>query len=1344
MPTPLRRGLRRAHRGAWLVLAAVLVVLALVIGVASQLLPWAERHPERIASWLGERAGRPVAFDRVETRWTRRGPLLRLDGLRIGAGADTVPIGEAEILVAQYAGLLPGRSFTELRLRGLALTLERQRDGRWQVRGLPGQQDGGDPLDALEGLGELQVIDGRLTVLAPALGLRVQPRRIDLRLRVDDARVRVATRAWMPGDRQPVRAVLDFDRDSGDGRAWLGMARADLSAWSAVRLAGIGPASGNGRVSAWATIRGHRVVRVQGDVDLDNVVLRGDAPAAGTAARTAALGAVTGRGQWTLATTGWRLDVPRLQTGRHGRVADVEGLAVTGGASLALVAERLEAGPALALLSLSSRVPVAARRWIATSRPRAVLRDVRYHADAAAARQLSAQVNGLSIAPSARVPGVSGIAGVLRADARSVSFVFDPVAAVSFEWPRAFDAAHVVRLSGGLVAWPQDADWQLATPGLRVDGRGYGADLRGGLTLQGDGSRPVLQLAADIDDAELAIARRFWGEHAMSPKAIAWLDSALLGGRVRNGRALVSGDLDDWPFRSGERAAPGLFRAEADIERAVVRFLPEWPPARDLNARVAFLDDSFQVRGRTRLGEVEVSSVMASIDHFSDGLLEVTAASETDASRMLAMLKTSPLRRSQAATLDNLVARGPMRASFSLAMPLHASTTPMSLGGGIELLGAQLADPRWKLAFEQVHGSARYDRAGFTADSLQVRRDAQPGRLSLRAGRGHVRDPAQAFEAELAASLSAQELLARAPQLGWLGPYLHGRSPWTIAVTVPSVAGGAATPAGTLRMRSNLVGTRLSLPAPLQKAATLALPTRLETRLPLESGEVALAMGERLALRARSTRAGTGVRIVLGGGSVAEAPPGDGLIATGRATSLDAIDWATLAATAGGAATASNASANGAATGARAGLRLQRIDLLADRLQLLGGSFPAIRVRAMPAAAGSTAIQLDGATLAGTLAVPAAAGASVSARLQRLHWARGRPPLTTSADARIVLQPGAAPGDDVDPSKIPPLDVGVDDLRFGTVALGAASFASRPVANGMRVERFRARTPQHRIDASGDWVGRGRSARTHLDVAVNSEDFGALLTGLGLGQRLEGGVGEARFDAGWAGGPAAFRVAGLEGNLLMTMKDGRLVQVEPGAGRVLGLLSLAELPRRLTLDFRDFFAKGFAFNRIGGNVRFAGGRARSDDLAIDGPAADIRIRGSADLRAQTFDQTIDVFPRTGNLLTAVGALTAGPVGAAVGAVANAVLRKPLGGIGAKTYRVTGPWKDPKVEVQGHPSSTPMRDVEPAVVPPLMPPAAPGPDPDAGPASPYVPMPAPAPRPAPAPAPAPASAQAPTG
>src|SRR5688500_18482190 len=189
--TALRRTLRTARRGAWYTLAFGLIAMALVAGVTSQLLPLVERHPERIAAWLSERADRPVAFDRVETEWTRRGPLLRLDGLRVGEGRDAFEIGDAELLVSQYAGLLPGRSFTELRLRDVDLTLERTDDGRWRVHGLPGQQQAdGDPLAALERLGELQVIGGRLAVRAPSLGVDAVLPRVDVRVQVQGDRIR--------------------------------------------------------------------------------------------------------------------------------------------------------------------------------------------------------------------------------------------------------------------------------------------------------------------------------------------------------------------------------------------------------------------------------------------------------------------------------------------------------------------------------------------------------------------------------------------------------------------------------------------------------------------------------------------------------------------------------------------------------------------------------------------------------------------------------------------------------------------------------------------------------------------------------------------------------------------------------------------------------------------------------------------------------------------------------------------------------------------------------------------------------------------------------------------------
>ncbi|RBK62927.1 hypothetical protein BRN49_14260, partial [Xanthomonas oryzae pv. oryzae] len=194
MPTPLRRRLRLFRRYAITASALALVAVALLVGAASQALPLAEQHPQQIAQWLSQRAGQPIVFDRLQTEWTRRGPLLRLDGLRIGPQGE-VRVGQAEVLLAMYAGLLPGHSLTEIRLRGLALTLQRSDDGVWSVQGMPGGGNS-DPLDALRRLGEIQLAEARLHVAAPSIGLDTTLPRIDLRLRVSGSTVKVGSRSW--------------------------------------------------------------------------------------------------------------------------------------------------------------------------------------------------------------------------------------------------------------------------------------------------------------------------------------------------------------------------------------------------------------------------------------------------------------------------------------------------------------------------------------------------------------------------------------------------------------------------------------------------------------------------------------------------------------------------------------------------------------------------------------------------------------------------------------------------------------------------------------------------------------------------------------------------------------------------------------------------------------------------------------------------------------------------------------------------------------------------------------------------------------------------------------------
>src|SRR3546814_14013475 len=77
------------------------------------------------------------------------------------------------------------------------------------------------------------------------------------------------------------------------------------------------------------------------------------------------------------------------------------------------------------------------------------------------------------------------------------------LATLRFDWPSGFGTPHDVHLTGRVAGWREDAGWRIATPALRIDGTGYGADVRGGLTFEGDGTRPRLDIASRLDDTQV-------------------------------------------------------------------------------------------------------------------------------------------------------------------------------------------------------------------------------------------------------------------------------------------------------------------------------------------------------------------------------------------------------------------------------------------------------------------------------------------------------------------------------------------------------------------------------------------------------------------------------------------------------------------------------------------------------------------------------------------------------------------------------------------------------------------------------------------------------------------------
>ena len=147
----------------------------------------------------------------------------------------------------------------------------------------------------------------------------------------------------------------------------------------------------------------------------------------------------------------------------------------------------------------------------------------------------------------------------------------------------------------------------------------------------------------------------------------------------------------------------------------------------------------------------------------------------------------------------------------------------------------------------------------------------------------------------------------------------------------------------------------------------------------------------------------------------------------------------------------------------------------------------------------------------------------------------------------------------------------------------------------------------------------------------------------------------------------------------MDIERGQFLQIEPGAGRLLGVLSLQSLPRRLVLDFRDVFSQGFAFDFFRGQGQIEQGVLSTRNLQMKGVNAAVMMEGSADLVRETQDLQVFVVPEINAGAASLLAATVNPVVGIGTLLAQLLLRQPLRSVTTQEFRVTGSWADPQVQ-----------------------------------------------------------------
>ncbi len=809
-------------------------------------------------------------------------------------------------------------------------------------------------------------------------------------------------------------------------------------------------------------------------------------------------------------------------------------------------------------------------------------------------------------------------------------------------------------------------------------------------------------------------------------KTRAYLGQAIRAGQVSNASFHVAGDLRDFPFlETRPSGGRGEFRVAAHVDAAEFAYVPDTghEPAWPVLSRG---EVDLRLEGRTlllqnlkgRIGGVDFAPANGALtDLGGHPVFSLEAHSQAPLGELLRIVNTTPISRWIDRTLERSTATGSAELQIRLALPLDRIEAA-SVHGSVVLGGNDLRILPETPLLGAARGRVDFTTKGFTLVGTSARLFG--GEAAVEGGTqadGSVRFSAQG-------SVTA-EGLRRALELGPVARIAGALAGQTrVRATLGFVRGQP-----DYTVTSDLVGMRIELPAPLAKPAEAALALRVSQLVDPAAGPLrdTLRVDLGTLFQANWTRelGGAEPRVLRGGiGVLLPAPqPAAGVAAALALPRFAASDWeaaaerlfAGPAASAAGpgdpppatgvpavsvAGAASAGAGTGVGTGARAdpGARptpgtpptttatanaylpdtvaLSTAELVYGTRRLTHVSAGLSRNGALWRA-NVAADQLSGYLEYRT---PSARGAGAPAGAGRLYARLARLVLPDDADGAQVESLL-----DAQPATLPALDVVVDDFELRGRRLGRVQIeaVNRPGSQGRdwQLARLDITTPEASLSATGQWAVPGGAAprRTTLDFRLQIGDSGALLARFGTPGALRGGKGALTGQVGWTGSPFALDYPTLSGSVAIAIESGQFLKVDPGAARLLGVLSLQSLPRRLSLDFRDLFGQGFAFDAIDGDLTIAHGIASTRNLRMRGVQAAVLMEGSADIAHETQDVRVVVVPELSAGTAALAYAVINPVLGLGAFLAQAILKKPLSAAGTREFHVSGPWADPKVE-----------------------------------------------------------------
>ncbi|MFW5432528.1 MAG: YhdP family protein [Methylophilaceae bacterium] len=762
-----------------------------------------------------------------------------------------------------------------------------------------------------------------------------------------------------------------------------------------------------------------------------------------------------------------------------------------------------------------------------------------------------------------------------------------------------------------------------------------------------------LNLTGSFDNGNIKYAP-FYYPTTLNNQTIEWLDSSILSGKANNVQLTVKGHLDDFPYVDKKnRLNPklGIFRVTARLSDAVLEYGKSWPKIKNLGLDLLFEGNRMELnankgkilgfnitKSKVTIPELDTAVALSQV-------LNITSEGEGPITEGIKFINSSPVKEVSLGFTDDLKTAGNGKLNLDLSIPLNDIENSKYKGQFHINDGKMYENTNTGLPeISHIFGALNFDEAGINAQDIKAEMLGGPAQVSL--------STASDKTINIDATGTMSGVGIQKVSTNTLTTSLEGNADWEADIAIKK-------PVMNLSIRSSLIGMAVNLPAPLGKPADQDASFMVTKKQTLTSEDLFEVTYNKMA-SAKIFRTVKNGDLTIARGDIAintpvQHPTEPGLSLHGQFDYVNADEWLALV-------NKSNTGDN------QSTLNLTKADLSIQKLDIFNRSLSGLKVTAKPnnnhLQMTLTSQELDG-DVEWQSASSSEDNGKIIARLNKLHIPTGNEEESDVEDNEIRRLD----------RKYPALDIKADDFKLGKKALGTLELNAFERNEDWVIEKLKISNPSSTLLADGTWHNWTRSPNTNLKFTLSTENIGDTLKRFGQADAVKGGVAIIAGRLQWPGSPHEFKKKGLNGEFTLGASKGQILKVQPGVGRLFGLLTLQSLPRRLTLDFRDLFSEGFAFDEISATAKINNGIMRSNDFFMTGPAAETQIKGETNLETETQNLKVKVVPHISDSLS-LAALAGGPLAGAAAWLAQKILKDPFNKIAQSEYTVIGTWDKP--------------------------------------------------------------------